>query len=175
MTHTHSAYFKLSLDHIQNLMQCKCYVLCREWWQVKSLYMFSKCNYRRPNYTVPSVTTLMLFSSIFNLWLVESEDVEPTDRRGQLYVFPIFFPFKWAAALHILVPKHLLFRLLFPMKRGDSASFSWKAEARLWGRGMPWWTRRGLPHQGEVPSVQQGRRWWKGTRRHLSESLPDPS
>lgn len=71
ITYVHSPiYFKLSLDCLQYLKQCKRYI---------SSYLCTT------NLSFAFHKFLNFFSNIFNLWLVESVDVESADAEGQLY------------------------------------------------------------------------------------------
>ena len=63
-------YFNSSLDYLQYLIQCKCYVNCC--WHVGNS-SFAFWNFLE-----------FFFSNIFNPWMVESTDGEPTDTQGRL-------------------------------------------------------------------------------------------
>ena len=67
-THGSAIYFKSSPDYLQSLMQCKCHI---------NLHV-----------AISAFAYLELSGIIwdmFNLWLVESPEVKPTDMECQLY------------------------------------------------------------------------------------------
>lgn len=67
--------------------------------QEKCLYVFS--------------TEIIFFQNIFDLWLVDATDVEPTDAEGQLYTFyvSIYIKMHFCPSRTCMVPACMLLAL----------------------------------------------------------------
>lgn len=97
VTYAHPrVYFQPPREYLRHPTQCECCIVALRHRlgnhdKKKSLYLFSAeatvlSHHCRVNYLVCVSSNVTFVSNIFNLWLAEPEDTEPTGTEGQLYV-----------------------------------------------------------------------------------------